>query len=128
MKTSAIDSNSHRAIGRTRRSWSVAVTSMSLCFALACGVDSPDDGDDVSSQSQALTGDCLIRRPYGWHVIFQCSEAVSERTTTVHPGQSITVFAGGGFHGDGSVTLRCHANGDGNWDELAKSCKRGNNN
>jgi hypothetical protein len=128
MKKNALDSTSHPAIGRSRRSWSAGVISVSLCFAMACGVDSQEIEDDVSSQSQELTGDCHILRPYGWHVNFQCSEAVNNTTLTVHPGRSVTLTAGGGFHGEGSVTLVCHANGDGRWDETKKTCRRGNNN
>ena len=97
-----------------------------LCLVAACAVDSSDS--ETASAEQALAGDCVILRPYGWdNGINVCAEG-----PIVPSGTPITVPAGWSheFHtvipiyglGTGSVTVVCRADGSGTWDETNRSC------
>jgi hypothetical protein len=71
---------------------------------------------------------CVIQRPYGWHAYSEaggrsCAETV-RGTLTMSPGQSFTMFSNF-LVGRGSVTVVCHTNGDGRWDEIDKTCVPG---
>jgi hypothetical protein len=102
------------------------MVSLSLLFATACGVTT-DEEEATDSVDQALLGpNCVIRRPYGWHansggVGASCFEGVRRQTLTLPPGGQAT-FVGNSGLSHGSVTVVCHTNGDGLWDEIFKSC------
>jgi len=97
----------------------------SLSLATACGVTAEDDATD--SAEQALLGpDCVIQRPYGWHansggVGASCAENVRRQTLTLHPGEQRT-FSANSRLSHGSVTVMCHVNGDGRWDDTDVFC------
>jgi hypothetical protein len=100
----------------------------SLSLVTACGVTSEDDTTD--SAEQALLGPrCTIVRPYAWHanssgVGANCFESAARSFIALNPGESVTFFSTMKFS-HGSVTVTCHANGDGLWDESFRSCFTG---
>ncbi|MEO8548808.1 MAG: hypothetical protein ABI678_02500 [Kofleriaceae bacterium] len=96
-------------------------------LATACGVTAEDESTD--SAEQALGPSCVIQRPYAWHansggVGATCFESVSRQFISLAPGESETFFASSTLS-HGSVTVVCHLNGDGLWDDIFKSCYPG---
>ncbi len=92
----------------------------------ACVADAGEDETDTTTQDVILRGSCTIRRPYGWSVQYYCAEAPGVPSPLyLAPGRSTTFrsypYAG---MGQGYVTVTCHSNGDGLWDETAKICTR----
>ena len=104
----------------------VALAAGSLCLVGACAVDA--DEPATATAGQALVGDCVIQRPYGWDNGYTvCSEG-----PIVPSGTTITLSPGGsyGFYtvipiyglGTGSVTVVCRTDGSGTWYETNRTC------
>lgn len=117
----------YRASSATRSSLISILALIPLSLVAGCGIDGDQD-PETASEAQSVTGECVILRPYGWSSRTNtCGESFAN-TTTLHlpPGRS-TTFVSSPLPGlgTGRVTVVCHSNGDGRWDEVDKICRSG---
>jgi hypothetical protein len=106
--------------------WTAVLASL-LCFTTSCGVEPAEDDPETASAAQPVTGGCHILRPYGWSGVYPtCVESQFNNVPLdLAPGESFTFFSGNIVGtGVGRVTVVCHLNGDGRWDEVDRSCRR----
>lgn len=101
-----------------------ALAALPLLASAGCGVDSPDSGDeDIASESSAILGACHILVPYGWQRNgFPCRGGyvfANNGAFDLAPGATVQI---NDFKMFGYVQIKCHSNGDGGWDEVAKAC------
>ena len=113
-----------RDLGSNLRSSRIlaSVLSLPLCVVTACAMDT---ADQTTTTSQAILSGCHILRPYGWESpAWYCAEPQETYgSIDLGPGEGATFYSG--FYdglGIGYVSVVCHSNGDGSWDEVAKSC------
>jgi len=109
-------------IGRSARA---VLTVVSLVAMAGCGNSSAPEQKTGSAEQPLLGPNCVIQRPYGWHADNgaggrSCRDD-ARGVLTLRPGETFT-FSGETAISVGSVTVVCHSNGDGMWDETEKSC------
>jgi hypothetical protein len=109
-----------------KSAWLAALVSLPMWLAAGCGVDPVEDDQDTASETQEVLSGCHILRPYGWHRLgVNCVDDGGSAPLDLAPGQSFTFFSSGnGVIGSGRITVVCHSNGDGRWDEINRSCRR----
>ncbi|HEX8111851.1 MAG TPA: hypothetical protein VF516_29165 [Kofleriaceae bacterium] len=125
MRATVSDQGS-RDVSNLRSSRILAVLlSLPMCVVTACAADTAPE----ATTTQPILSGCHILRPYGWDNGFTvCSEPeYTYGSIDLGPGESATFYSGdyGYPYGTGSVTVVCHSNGDGGWDETNRTCFAG---
>src|ERR1043166_10331152 len=104
---------------KTSVRWPRVALAAVLAMGVGCAVDENDPS--TSDETQAVTGQCRINRPYGWAVgSVSCMERPSNPFySLLDPGAPMTFRSGTVIgKGQGYVTVQCHASGDALWDEI----------
>jgi hypothetical protein len=111
-----------------RSSLILALASLPL-MAVGCAAEPGDPQTETTTQN--LGPNCVIQMPYGWSVgVNVCSASpLRHNLITLEPCHQVTIPSAPVVgHGQGSVTLVCDCNGDGQWAETNKICQPADNN